>query len=394
MFSAAFRPFFLLAGLWSAVAIPVWLCAYAGEISLPSAVPAVVWHAHEMVFGFAFASVAGFLLTAIPNWTGRLPLRGAPLAALAFLWLAGRAAVLMSAKIGALPAALLDLSFPAALIAVVAREIIAGRNWRNLPMVAGLSLLATGSLLVHLHALDVAHYAEAGNRLGIATLAMLIALVGGRIVPSFTRNWLARARPKGAMPAQGARFDIAALAVTFAALSSWVAAPQGAVTPWLALAAGIALAIRLSRWCGLATLREPLLFALHAGYGWLAASLLLLGANGFLSLVPASAALHALTVGAIGTMTLAVMTRATLGHSGRPLSAGRGTTAIYALVTLAAVLRLAVPLAGAGAMALTWSAGAAWSAAFALFALLYGGLLTRPRPKSEGPLMQVKSMPE
>src|SRR6185369_16395222 len=268
------------------------------------------------------------------------------------------------------------------------------RNWRNVPMVVALSLLMAGSLLVHLHALGVAYLAETGNRLGIATLAMLIALVGGRIVPSFTRNWLARMRPLGAMPAQGTRFDIAALAVTFAALASWVAAPQGAATPWLAIAAGAALAGRLSRWCGLATLREPLLFVLHAGYGWLAAGLLLLGANGFLPLLPASVAVHALTVGAIGTMTLAVMTRATLGHSGRPLSAGHGTIVIYALVTLAAVLRLAVPLAGAGAMALTWAAGAAWSAAFGLFVLLYGRPLTRPNRKVEGPLTQVKTIPE
>lgn len=380
MFSAGFRPFFLLAGLWSALAVPLWLCAYTGGIVLPSAVPAVVWHAHEMVFGFAFASVAGFLLTAIPNWTGRLPLRGAPLAALAFLWLAGRAAVLLSAWIGALPAALIDLSFPVALIAVVAREIVAGRNWRNLPMVAALSLLATGSLLVHLHALGFSYTAETGNHLGIATLSMLIALVGGRIVPSFTRNWLARARPKGALPAQGSRFDIAALAITFAALACWVAIPQAAVTPWLALAAGIALAVRLSRWCGLATLREPLLFVLHAGYGWLAFGLLLMGLNAFGHWLPASAALHALTIGAVGTMTLAVMTRATLGHSGRPLAAGGGTTAIYLLVTLAALLRLGVPLTGSLAMPLTWAAGAAWSAAFLLFVILYCRPLVRIEP--------------
>ncbi len=385
MFSAGFRPFFLLAGLWSAIAIPVWLCVQAGEIALPGALPPAAWHAHEMVFGFAFASVAGFLLTAIPNWTGRLPLGGWRLAMLAFLWLAGRAALLLSAQIGALAAAVIDLSFPAALIAVVAREIIAGRNWRNLPMVAALSLLMAGSLLVHLHALDVAYLAEAGNRLGIATLAMLIALVGGRIVPSFTRNWLARVRPGGPLPAQGTRFDIAVLAVTFAALASWVVAPQGVVTPWLAIAAGFALAVRLSRWCGLATLREPLLFVLHAGYGWLAAGLLLLGANGFLSLVPASVALHALTVGAIGTMTLAVMTRATLGHSGRPLAAGRGTATIYLLVTLAALARLAVPFSGVWAMPLTWLAGAAWSAAFLLFFLLYIPLLARAGTPAEAP---------
>src|SRR6185436_4394709 len=331
-------------------------------------------------FGFAFASVAGFLLTAIPNWTGRLPLRGWPLALLALLWLAGRAAVLLSAQLGALAAAMIDLSFPIALIAVVAREIIAGRNWRNLPMVAALSLLAAGSLLVHLHALGVAYLAETGNRLGIATLAMLIALVGGRIVPSFTRNWLARARPKGVLPAQGTRFDIAALAITFAALACWVAVPRAVATSWLALAAGIALAVRLSRWCGLATLREPLLFVLHVGYGWLAFGLVLLGLNGFTAWLPASVALHALTVGAVGTMTLAVMTRATLGHSGRPLAAGKGTTAIYLLVTLAALLRLGVPLTGSLAMPLTWAAGAAWSAAFLLFVFLYYRPLVRTAP--------------
>lgn len=378
MFSAGFRPFFLLAGLWSAIAMPIWLVAYSAGVVIPSAFPPVLWHVHEMVFGFAFASVAGFLLTAIPNWTGRLPLRGTPLAALALLWLAGRAAVLLSALIGPWAAAAIDLAFPVALIAVVARELIAGRNWRNLPMLAALSLLFAGSLLVHLHALDLAYTAEAGNRLGIATLLMLIALVGGRIVPSFTRNWLAKMRPKEAMPAQGGPLDVAALIATLAALACWAGAPQAVAAPWLALAAGIALALRLSRWRGLATLREPLLFVLHAGYGWLAFGLLLMGINGIHPLLPPTAALHALTVGAVGTMTLAVMTRATLGHSGRALAADRATVAIYALVTLAVLLRLAVPLAENLALHLTWCAGAAWSAAFGLFVVFYGRLLMPP----------------
>jgi len=141
--------------------------------------------------------------------------------------------------------------------------------------------------------------------------------------------------------------------------------------------------VRLSRWCGLATLREPLLFVLHLGYGWLAFGLVLLGLNGFTAWLPASVALHALTVGAVGTMTLAVMTRATLGHSGRPLAAGKGTTAIYLLVTLAALLRLGVPLTGSLAMPLTWAAGAAWSAAFLLFVILYYRPLVRIEPRPE-----------
>ena len=379
LFSAGFRPFFLLAAVWSAIAVPVWLCVYAGQVVLPSALAPTLWHVHEMIFGFAFATIAGFLLTAIPNWTGRLPIRGVPLAMLAGLWLAGRFAVLFSGAIGPLAAAIVDLCFPAAFIAVIARELIAGRNWRNLPMLLALSLLMGGSTLVHLEAIGIAQTAPLGNHLGIATVLMLIALVGGRIVPSFTRNWLAKARPKGRLPAQAGKLDMAALLVTAAGLASWVAAPDSAAAPWLALLAASAVALRLSRWCGLATLREPLVFILHLGYGWLALGLLLLGFNGLHPVLPATAALHALTAGAIGTMTLAVMTRATLGHTGRALSAGRGTVVIYVLVTLAAVLRLGAPLAGAGAPLLTWTAGAAWSGAFGLFALLYGASMILPR---------------
>jgi len=389
MFSAGFRPFFLMAGLWSAIAVPVWLYAYAGHGAPPSALAPVIWHVHEMVFGFALASVAGFLLTAIPNWTGRLPLRGGPLAALALLWLAGRVAVLCSARIGPAAAALVDLAFPATLIFFVARELIAGRNWRNLPMVGALSILFTGSLLVHLHALDLAYTAPIGNRLGLATLLMLIALVGGRITPSFTRNWLARHRPnrgpRGAMPVQGTLLDAIALGATFAALAAWAASPQAGATPYLAMASGLLLGLRLRRWCGLATLGEPLLFVLHAGYAWLAFGMLLLGANALYPVLPPSAAIHALTMGAIGTMTLAVMTRATRGHSGLPLTADRSTTVIYLMVTLATLLRLSVPLAWAHATALTLLAGLCWTGAFLLFVLHYAGALTGTRiPLEEG----------
>jgi uncharacterized protein involved in response to NO len=369
--SAGFRPFFLLAGIWAALAVPVWLLAYVHGYSLRGPLPAVAWHAHELVFGFGAATVAGFMLTAIPNWTGRLPLRGRPLGLLAALWIAGRAAMLAAGAVGAPAAAIVDLAFLALLIGVVARELIAGRNWRNLPMVAALSLLFAGNALVHMHALDIAYTAGAGNRLGIATLLLLIALVGGRIVPSFTRNWLARERPGSVGPAQWGAIDRIALAAAAVGLGAWVAAPESAVAPWLEAAAGLGLAARLSRWRGLATLREPLLFVLHAGYGWLALGLILLGVNGLRPTLPASAALHALTVGAIGTMTLAVMTRATLGHTGRPLRADRATSASYVLVTLAALLRLGAPLAGANAIVVTSLAGIAWTSAFATFAMRY-----------------------
>src|SRR6185503_10340921 len=264
-----------------------------------------------------------------------------------------------------------------ALIGVVARELIAGRSWRNLPMLVALALLFSGNVMVHLHALGIAYVAPDGIRLGIATLCMLIALVGGRIVPSFTRNWLAKARG-AALPAPESAFDRIVLLVTLLALGTWVAAPQSEPAAWLLLASGIALAARLSRWRGLSTVREPLLFILHVGYGWLALGLVLLGFD------PGSAAaLHALTVGAIGTMTLAVMTRASLGHTGRPLVADRATVAIYGLVTLAALLRVLSPLFGNQAVLVTSLAGLAWSAAFATFALHYGSFLIGARPSHE-----------
>jgi uncharacterized protein involved in response to NO len=379
LLSAGFRPFFLLASAWAAIGIPLWLAFLSGQAPLPTALPPAAWHVHEMVFGYGAAVVAGFLLTAIPNWTGRMPLQGGPLAALVLLWALGRVAVFSSGTIGAPSAALLDLAFPVTFLAVVTREIIAGRNWHNLPMTGALSLLLVGSLLVHLDAMGIAATSALGNRLGVATLLLLISLVGGRIIPSFTRNWLARQRPGGSMPANFANPDRVALATTALALALWVAVPEARATAWAALAAGLAQATRLVRWRGAAAWREPLVWVLHLGYGWLALGLLLLGANGLFPELPQTTALHALTVGAIGTMTLAVMSRASLGHTGQPLAAGPGTTAIYLLVTVAALLRLSAPLAGGSYLLVLTLAGACWSGAFGLFFVLYAGLLARPR---------------
>jgi uncharacterized protein involved in response to NO len=309
-----------------------------------------------------------------------MPLQGAPLAILLLLWAVGRLAVLFSAHFDAKIAALLDLAFPSVFVCVVAREILAGRNWRNLPMLGALTLLLAGNLLVHLDAVGVAVTAEPGNRLGVATLLMLISFVGGRIVPSFTRNWLAKQRPEISAPATFDVVDRAVLAIIALALVVWVCAPLSAIAPWIELAAGLAAYALLagagkrrcaSRCCGF----------LHLGYGWLAVGFILLAINGLVPLLPSTTALHALTAGAIGTMTLAVMTRASLGHTGRPLVAGHGTTTIYVLVTLAALLRLLAPLGGTHYVLLLSAAGVAWSGAFGLFALLYAHPLALPRVK-------------
>jgi uncharacterized protein involved in response to NO len=377
--SAGFRPFFLCAAFWSAVAIPLWLLVFSGEQQLPSTLEPLQWHAHEMVFGFAAATVAGFMLTAIPNWTGRMPLQGGPLLLLVMLWFLGRIGVLFSQRIGAGAAAILDLSFPLVFLATVAREIIAGRNWRNLPMVGALSLLFAANLLVHMGAIGIAATAQLGNRLGIATLLLLISFVGGRIIPSFTRNWLARERPDTEMPAVFGNFDRLALAATAVALFLWAATPEKAATAIAALVAGLLQGARLWRWQGTETWREPLVLILHLGYGWLALGLVLLGLDFFLPILPPTAALHALTAGAIGTMTLAVMSRAALGHTGRPLTAGPGTCAIYVLVTIAVLLRVLAPLGGDNYLLLLSLSGTAWSGSFGLFFLLYLGPLTTPR---------------
>jgi uncharacterized protein involved in response to NO len=353
---------------------------FAGAAAVPTALAPAVWHVHEMVYGYGAATVAGFLLTAIPNWTGRMPLQGRPLMLLVAIWFLGRIAVLVSARIDdAQFAAICDLGFPVAFLIVVTREIAVGRNWRNLPMVAALALLLAGNALVHAEALGWSATAALGNRIGIATLLMLISFVGGRIVPSFTRNWLAKQQPSAAVPASFDAVDRAALALTALALVMWIVAPDTAFAAAAELAAGLALAVRLVRWRGGGTWRQPLVLVLHVGYGWLALGFILLALSGLVPALPSTAALHALTAGAIGTMTLAVMTRASLGHTGRALTAGPGTIAIYALVNVSALLRLAAPFGGSQYLLLLSLAGAAWVAAFGLFVLIYSPALTQPR---------------
>lgn len=383
LLSAGFRPFFVLAGFAAAVLIPLWLFAFLGAIRLPSAFPPLVWHVHEMVFGFGEATLAGFLFTAIPNWTGRMPLQGPKLAWLAGLWALGRLTVFCSEWTGDTVAAPLDLAFPTALTAIVARELLHGRNWRNLPILAALGTLVVADVLVHLGVLGLAPTARFGNRLGVAVLLMLISLMGGRLIPSFTRNWLARMRPVAPLPAPFGAIDRAALGVTALALLAWVAAPNAVLTAWAALVAGVLLLVRLGRWQGWRTWRESLLLVLHIGYAWLAGGFLIFGFAGLSGIMPPADAVHGLTVGAIGTMTLAVMTRASLGHTGRALHAGLGTSGVYALVGIAAVLRLAAPLAASAALVvLLGVAAAAWSGAFVLFVTLYGGPLSRPKARA------------
>jgi uncharacterized protein involved in response to NO len=380
IFRQGFRPFFLSAGFWAVANIILWLAVVQDLIAIPTAFAPVAWHAHEMIFGYAGAVVAGFLLTAIPNWTGRMPVQGLPLVVLFGTWLAGRAAMASSALIEADLAAALDLSFFAVLLAIVLREILAGRNWRNLPMPAAVSGLLLANILTHAEAVGGASTGTLGLRLAIAIIILLISLVGGRIIPSFTRNWLMKrsdvSRSGARLPAAFDGFDRACLVATLAALGAWVAAPEAKATGAVLLIAGVAAALRLARWCGHRTFREPLVWSLHLGFAWVPAGLCLLGLGVFFStLFPSMAGLHALTVGAIGSVTLAVMTRATLGHSGQALAADGWTGAIYVLIAAAAGLRVMASLLPDAYGLLLWVSGFAWIAAFSLFISCFGRIL-------------------
>jgi uncharacterized protein involved in response to NO len=341
---------------------------------LPTAFDPVDWHVHEMLFGFVIAAIAGFLLTAIPNWTGRMPLQGVPLAVLVGAWLAGRLAVGASAWIGAGIAAVLDLAFLTLLLGVVLREILVGRNWRNLPMPVVLGGLLVANALTHADAVGLAATGQLGQRLGIGIVILLISLVGGRIIPSFTLNWLKK-RGELNLPASFGALDRGALGLAAAALAIWVVTPETPVGGAALIAAGVASLVRLARWRGHRTLAEPLVWSLHLGFVWVPIGFLLIGFSIFLPDVPPAAGLHALTAGAMGGMTLAVMTRATLGHTGRLLTADRWTAAVYILVAAAAVVRVAAPVSADAYLPLLWASGLAWSTAFGLFVAHYGRML-------------------
>ncbi|MFC3070234.1 NnrS family protein [Phenylobacterium soli] len=369
LFSFGFRPFFLFGAAWAALVVPLWLAVFMHggppEISRD-------WHIHEMLFGYLAAVIAGFLTTAVPNWTGRMPVIGAPLGVLVALWVAGRLAMLFPSPVSYA----IDSLFLIAFAAVVWREVLAGRNWRNLPVCILVSLFALANVAFHF---GPAGSLAIGVRVGLAAVAVLIALIGGRITPSFTRNWL-NARGETRLPATAGRFDQVALGVTGVAAAAWAIFPDLSISGAALALAGLANLARLARWRGWLAWKEPLVTVLHLGYGWLGAGLLLLGLSALTGEVPRTAGVHALTAGAVGVMTLAVMTRASRGHTGRPLTADRATQAIFLLVNLAAVSRVAAPFLPTMQVGLLSLSAALWTLAFASFAGAYGKMLLTPRP--------------
>lgn len=368
-----FRPFFAGAALFGALAIPLWLAVHQGAIATQSLWSPMDMHAHEMIFGFIAAVVAGFMLTAVPNWTGRLPLQGGPLLVLVILWMTGRVAALFAGVLGPWLWLAADLAFLVALFAAIAREIIAGKNWRNLRVLAILGGLIITNLAFHWQAF--AGDASAARRAALSLIIVLIALIGGRIVPSFTGNWL---RPKGGrLPVAFNRFDTATMVVSLLALAAWIIIPDHIATGLLALAAGFLQAARLVRWAGDRTWREPILFILHVGYAFIPLGFLLLAASILTDDMPQVAAIHAWGVGACGIMPLAVMTRVALAHTRRSIHADRAIVSVYALAIFAALARIIVAI-GYHNHLLLWMAGATWSAALIVFFVRYIPVLFGP----------------
>jgi len=377
--SYAFRPFFLLGSLFGIVAILLWVAMLHAADFVPAAQDPVAWHAHEMLFGFAGAAIAGFLLTAVATWTSRPPVAGALLGALVVAWITGRAAMLLGTRLPDLVVALADLAFPVLLAAIATREIVAGGSRRNFGIAGVLTAFAILDVVFHLGQSGTWPGADrTALYLIVHGLLLLITVIGGRIIPNFTANWLRHrgdARPPRSWP-WVERLLIPLVILAGIADSVPAPAPLAAT---LAFAAAALHALRLSGWRGQAAAREPLVVILHVAYAWLPVGYLLLGLTALGLPLPRSAALHALTMGGISTMILAVATRVALGHTGRALVAAPLTTVAYAILSVGVLVRILSPLATGWYLTLIDVAAAAWLVAFGLFTVVYWPILTQPR---------------
>jgi uncharacterized protein involved in response to NO len=378
IFNYGFRPFFLLAGVQAVVTMAVWLAVLHGMGWEMAWLAPVQWHAHEMIFGFVAAALAGFLLTAVASWTGQRGFAGPPLMVLVAIWLGGRIAMAPGLGVPQTLAATIDLAFlPAVAMAIVPSLVRAG-NVRNFPLVAFLVLLFAANVLFHAPEL-AARLGIPGLTLAVDTILLMIALVGGRVVPAFTGNALRTLHPQARIPGFG-WLDRAALVATAGVLVLDMIAPGGQLAGSVALVACVLHAWRLSRWRGWLTRSMPIAWVLHVAYAWIPIGLGLKGLWLLWQLPVGAGWLHALTAGAYATMILAVMTRAALGHTGRPLVATKPIVAAYLLITLAAATRVFAPMVAPGMPQATWTiAGILWITAFLLYCAVYAPILWRPR---------------
>ncbi|MBN9166248.1 MAG: hypothetical protein BGO98_05255 [Myxococcales bacterium 68-20] len=378
LFAKGFRPFFLLASVFGALMVPLWLLALEGVIQPASRFSPMYWHAHEMVFGFTVAVIAGFLLTAVGNWTQRETAVGTPLALLGVLWIAGRVAMSMASLLPPLVPVIVDLAFLPALAVVLARPLVATRNRRNFVMLAVLAALFAANLMTHLDTLGVAPgWQRRGALVAVDVVVLLMLIIAGRVVPMFTRNATGRDGIRSIPALEALTIGLMALLTAMDAFGGL--ALDRAIFAVLAGLAGVVAVARAFRWGTQHVLRQPLLWILHVGYAWIPLGLLLRAAGEATGGVYSSMATHALTAGAIGALTLGMMARVALGHTGRPLAVGTPMVAAFAAMTLAAAIRVAAPLLPEQYLASLVFAGVLWSASFVVYAIVYAPILVTPR---------------
>ena len=372
-----FRPFYLVAAIFAVAAVPAWLVSYAGGVPLGDYLQGMAWHSHEMIFGFAPAVIAGFLLTAVRNWTGQSTPTGAVLAGLVALWLLARLLMLTGVEVAA---AVVDVLFLPSLGIAVAIPIWRSRNTRNYKVLAVLTALTLANLCYHLAVLDLlpVGLARVSMTAALDIIAILIAIVGGRVIPAFIGNAV-----EGASPRHNAGIEIVSVGallviLVIGLLTPWVAVSS---TTWLVVFAIAATGqgIRLLLWQPLRSRGDPLLWMLPVAYSWLPVSLLLRALE-MESIVSSGAAMHAFTIGTIASLMVAMMMRSTLGHTGRPLVAGTAEIIAFVLLQLSAIVRVfagsIVPGVYREAMVVS---GVLWTLAFAVFLYRYWPILMRPR---------------
>ena len=377
LLALGFRPFYLFAAVFAIVAVPAWLVSYAGADLAGNYLQGIAWHSHEMIFGFAAAVIAGFLLTAVRNWTGRPTPTGALLGGLATLWLLAR--VLMLAG-PANVAALIDVFFLPALGIAVAIPIWASRNTRNYKVLAVLSVLTLANVGYHLASSGSLplEFGRVSMTAALDVISILIAIVGGRVIPAFIGNAVEGASPRHIRSVEFVSVGALLAILVAGVVKPWIAFPHIA---WLIVfvVAAAGQAVRLLLWQPFRARGNPLLWMLPVAYAWLPISLALRALE-LQSMVPAGAAIHALTIGTIASLMMAMMMRSALGHSGRPLVAGLAEVGAFVLLQLSAVVRILAALVVPGAYqeAMIVS-GVLWTLAFVVFLWRYWPVLTRPR---------------
>jgi len=374
--SYGFRTFFLAASLYAGLSILLWLPQFQGHLQLNTSFAPVDWHIHEMLFGFVAAVISGFLFTAVPNWTGRMPIRGIPLLCLFVVWLAGRIAVTYSMSLGWVTAMIIDCLFLAAIWGSIAIEIIAGKNWRNLKVLMPLTILFFSNVYFHVEAHEMG-VSDVSQRVGLMAVIAFILLIGGRIVPSFTRNWLAKNNP-GKLPKSFAFYEKACLGICVISMVFWIILPDSLITAVMLIGASVLLIGQLLRWVGYRTFKEPLVTVLHISYLFIPVGFFLLGAAIVWSdyILPITG-IHALGTGAVGGMILSVMVRATKGHTGQSLQSTRMDNLLFGVLFTSAVARILSTFGFAGTMSLLHFSGLLWAIAFLGFAFVYGKCLGR-----------------